>query len=63
MRVYLPGEVVDSREPSAWTVTGQSGSTTYPPESLRIIAGENASWSIDELKIGTTWHSVNQSGL
>ena len=62
LRVYRPGEVIDTSEPSAWTVTGQSGSTSYAPASLRITVGENASWSIDELKIGTTWDSVAQPG-
>lgn len=62
LRFYRSGEVIDASEPSAWTVTGRSGSTTYSPAALRIIAGENASWSIDELKIGTTWDSVIQPG-
>lgn len=62
VRFYRPGEVIDTSEPSTWTVTGQSGSTTYPPAALRIIAGENAAWQIDELKIGATWNSVTQPG-
>lgn len=58
LRIYRPGEFIDISEPTAWTVTGQSGSTAYGPASLRIIVSENSAWSIDELKIGTTWNSV-----
>ncbi|EMI17705.1 FecR protein [Rhodopirellula maiorica SM1] len=62
VRVYRYGEVIDESEPSAWTVTGRAGSTAYAPASLRIIVGENASWQIDELKIGRTWDSVAKPG-
>ncbi|TWU32505.1 FecR domain-containing protein [Novipirellula artificiosorum] len=59
LRVYHDDEDVDRTEPSAWTVTGREGSTKQSPSSLRIITGKDATWQIDELKIGTSWQSVN----
>lgn len=58
MRVYHPGESVDAIEPSAWTVTGAHGSLLLNAHSIRITAGLNAAWHIDELQIGKTWRSV-----
>ena len=61
MRVYHPGEALDEIELPFWTVTGATGSSSLPARSLRITVGENASWQIDELKIGATWRSVTTS--
>ena len=58
MRVYHPGEALDEIELPFWTVTGAAGSSSLPARSLRVTVGENASWQIDELKIGATWRSV-----
>ncbi len=58
LRIYRSGEVIDDIEPSAWTVTGQAGSTNYQPASLRITTGDNASCQIDELKIATSWQAA-----
>lgn len=58
MRVYHPGEALDEIELPFWTVTGAAGSSSLPAQSIRVTVGENASWQIDELKIGATWRSV-----
>ncbi|EMI53393.1 FecR domain-containing protein [Rhodopirellula sallentina] len=63
LRLYQPGEDVDSVEPSLWTVTGEPRRASYPTSSLRIIAGDQASWQIDELKVGTTWQSVTKGSI
>lgn len=62
LRVYRSHEIIDKAEPSAWTVTGKPGSLAYSPSSIRITAGENTAWQIDELKIGKTWQSI-QTGI
>lgn len=58
LRVYQPDEQIDDVKPTLWTVSGKSGSIVYPPASIRIITGENATWQVDELKVGTTWQAV-----
>ena len=59
MRVYHSGESIDSLEPSTWTVTGANAALLSNAQSLRITAGLDAIWHIDELQVGTTWRSVS----
>ena len=59
LRVYRNSEIIDSIEPTSWTVVGDSGSTAHVPTSLRIVAGEAAAWELDELRLGTSWDSVS----
>lgn len=58
MRVYDPGESVDAIEPSAWTVTGAHGNLLLNANSIRLTAGLNAVWRIDELQVGKSWRAV-----
>ncbi|MBC8290256.1 MAG: FecR domain-containing protein [Planctomycetes bacterium] len=61
MRVYHPGEALDEIELPFWPVTGAAGASTQPAQAIRTTAGENATWQVDELKIGTTWRSVTNA--
>ncbi|MEM8668104.1 MAG: FecR domain-containing protein [Planctomycetota bacterium] len=58
LRIYHANDSVDVSEPLLWTVTGETGTAKFPAHSIRIIAGENATWHVDELKVGTTWQAV-----
>lgn len=58
LRIYRPGESVDPQEPSTWTVIGPPGRCDSNVTRIRLAVGDAAVWEIDELKIGTTWHSV-----
>jgi hypothetical protein len=58
LRVYRAGEPIDGREPTAWTAVGQSGPSEFALSRIRLAAGANALFDIDELKLGTSWHAV-----
>jgi ferric-dicitrate binding protein FerR (iron transport regulator) len=58
LRVYHAGETIDGREPTAWTAVGQSSPSEFALSRIRLAAGANALFDIDELKLGTTWHAV-----
>lgn len=58
LRVFRRDEPVDEAEPSVWTVVGASAPLTFEADSLRLAVGRNATWQIDELRIGTTWQSM-----
>lgn len=58
VRVYQPDSRIDQTEPPIWSVS--SSPSVRPQEfvSIRITPGENATWQVDELKMGTSWSSV-----
>ena len=58
LRVFRTDEPVAEAEPSVWTVVGASAPLTFEADSLRLAVGRNATWQIDELRVGTTWQSV-----
>ncbi|WP_169980817.1 FecR domain-containing protein [Tautonia rosea] len=58
LRVYRPGERADAEEPDAWTAQATSMSITLPIRSIRLSAGPEARWRLDELKVGSAWSSV-----
>jgi ferric-dicitrate binding protein FerR (iron transport regulator) len=60
LRIYRPGESPDAFETQVWTVhlTAQAIPRC---EVVRISVGKNATWHLDELKIGTSWTAVTTS--
>jgi ferric-dicitrate binding protein FerR (iron transport regulator) len=62
LRVYRMGESIDEFAPSTWTATSATGITGSSVDSIRLTAGDNAAWHVDELKVGATWQSVTALG-
>jgi hypothetical protein len=58
LKVYGQRDAVDAYEPARWTVVGQAGRFPGVLGSLHIYNGTERAWSIDEVRIGTTWQSV-----
>jgi hypothetical protein len=58
LKVYGRDDAVDAHEPAAWTVVGQPGRFTGVLGSLHINNGTERAYSVDEVRIGTTWESV-----
>jgi hypothetical protein len=58
LRIYRQGDLVDSVEPSVWTVHGGPATGTMRFASLRISVGAESEAQVDELRIGTSWNSV-----
>jgi hypothetical protein len=58
LKVYASDDIVDAHEPAAWTVVGHSGRFTGVLGSLHINNGTERAYSVDEVRIGTTWESV-----
>lgn len=58
LRIYRTGETVDQQEPKAWTTVGPPTACEAALPRVRITVGASAVFEIDELRIGTTWHSV-----
>ena len=58
LRIYRAGEAVDQQEPMAWTTVGTPTACEAALPRVRLTVGESAIFDIDELRIGTTWHSV-----
>lgn len=57
LRLYHPREELDQHVPDTWTVsTGPQPMS--PAVAIRLSAGNNAIWHIDELRAGTSWRSV-----
>jgi ferric-dicitrate binding protein FerR (iron transport regulator) len=57
VRIYRAGESIDETEPSVWTVTTEAQS--FPrADVVRLAAGRNSTWRIDEVRIGTEWLSI-----
>ena len=58
LKVYAQDEVVDRHDPATWTLVGQPGSYDGVLGSIHINNGTDRAWTVDELRIGTTWSSV-----
>ena len=58
LKVYGQRDAVDAYEPAHWTVVGQAGRFPGVLGSLHIYNGTERAWSIDEVRIGTTWQAV-----
>ncbi len=58
LKVYGQREVVDAYEPAHWTVVGQAGRFPGVLGSLHIYNGTERAYSIDEVRLGTTWQAV-----
>jgi len=61
LRVYRPGEVVLPDEPRAWSITESTGPTSFEISRVRLYVDKNATFDIDELRLGKTWQSVTAS--
>ena len=57
-RVYRPGESIPSAEPTAWTTTGNADPVAFQISGIRLGVGANATYAVDELRVGGTWASV-----
>ncbi|MCM2374938.1 FecR family protein [Aporhodopirellula aestuarii] len=58
VRVYQPDAKIDETEPQVWTVSGSPSIRPQEFVAIRITPGQNATWQIDELRMGTSWSSV-----
>lgn len=58
LKLYAPEDTVDRHEPAAWTLVGQPGNYDGVLGSLHINNGTERAWSVDEVRIGTSWESV-----
>jgi hypothetical protein len=58
LKIYAQQDPVDQHEPAAWTIVGQPGNFNGVLGSIHINNGTERAWSVDELRIGTTWSSV-----
>ena len=58
LRLYRDGESIDYHEPAAWSTVGRPSRSGFNLSWIRLAAGDDAVFDIDELRIGTTWHSV-----
>ncbi len=59
LKVYEPGDSVDTTEPTTWNIT-DTGTTSANLTNLYLQIGANitAGGMIDELRIGETWNDV-----
>ena len=57
VRIYRAGESIDGSEPSVWTVATE-GQSFPRADVVRLVVGRNATWRIDEIKIGIEWLAV-----
>ena len=55
------GEEVDQQEPMAWTTVGTPTACEAALPRVRLTVGDSVVFEIDELRIGTTWHSVRRN--
>ena len=58
LKVYAPGEAIDSRDPLRWTVAGRSLELSSQMNYLILGMMGDVRWSMDELRFGTTWRAV-----
>jgi hypothetical protein len=58
LRVYRDGESIGPQEPTAWSAAGRPAQCEITVSRIRLAAGDNAAFDLDELRIGTTWRSV-----
>ena len=61
LRVYRPGDVAPMHEPRAWSVTHKAGASRFAISCVRMSVGANATFDIDELRLGKTWRAVTAS--
>jgi hypothetical protein len=57
-KLYGPDEHVDRHEPAAWTLVGQPSHYDGVLGSIHINNGTDRAWTVDELRLGTSWESV-----
>ena len=62
LRIYAADDTVDRHEPATWTLVGQPGHYHGVLGSIHINNGTDRAWSVDELRIGTSWESVTPRG-
>ena len=55
--VYGPSETVPATEPTSWDVTFSS-TVTGTANSLRLETGSNGYYTVDQIRIGTSWANV-----
>lgn len=58
VRFFHADETIPAVTPSVWTVSGQTIKGEFQTRTLRIGAGRDATWFLDELKIGKSWQAV-----
>lgn len=58
LRIYRPGDAVDSIPPTAWTAHGTAAPAAIGFKSLRITLGTGSATHVDELRISTSWSAV-----
>lgn len=58
VRVYHPDAMIDATEPTVWTTSSLTSPAPQSFSAIRIASGANATWNVDELRIGTSWSSV-----
>lgn len=58
LKVYTPGEPIDTRDPLRWTVTGRSLELNSQMNYLILGMMGDVRWAVDELRFGTTWRGV-----
>ena len=63
MRVYHSTETIESETADTWTVEAEFPVERQAIRWIRITAGSDAVWHLDELRLGSTWQSVNGGEL
>lgn len=58
LKLYGHEDQIDRHEPAGWTLVGQPGNYDGVLGSIHINNGTERAWSVDELRIGTSWESV-----
>lgn len=58
LKLYGPDDRVDRHEPATWTLIGKPGQYHGVLGSIHINNGTDRAWSVDELRLGTSWESV-----
>ena len=58
LRVYGPTDRLDSGEPTSWTVTSSPVWIEASADELHIGFVPRGGYSVDEIRLGTTWESV-----
>ena len=58
MRVYHSTETIESETAETWTVEAEFPVERQAIRWIRITAGSDAVWHLDELRLGSTWQSV-----
>jgi hypothetical protein len=63
LKVYGPDDRVPAFDPEDWTVTGRSLRSTAKLTELNVYAGPDCGFSVDEIRIGTSWPAVTTAGV